>query len=137
VLFMRDDVGISLPAGSLISLQVHYHPAGGTATDASSVDLLLTDDSPGWTYELAVYGNATGPPKLLPDPDDPPGGPVFMIPAAKPDHVETMDLQHGHLDHELRVAAVTPHMHMLGTHERATLSHADGTTECLVDSSWS
>jgi hypothetical protein len=37
---------------------------------------------------------------------------------------------------ELRVVSVTPHMHLLGTHERATLTHADGSTECLFDSGW-
>jgi hypothetical protein len=27
-------------------------------------------------------------------------------------------------------------MHMLGTHERATVTHPAGDTECLVDSGW-
>ena len=36
----------------------------------------------------------------------------------------------------LRVLSVTPHMHFLGTHERAELEHANGDRECLIDSSW-
>jgi hypothetical protein len=27
-------------------------------------------------------------------------------------------------------------MHLLGTHERATLTHTNGETECLIDSGW-
>ena len=135
-LLMRDGVAMAMPAGSLISLQVHYHPAGATGTDATSIALRLTDDSPSWTYELGVYGNQSGAPRLLPDPDDPASGPVFHIPAGRADHVETMALPNNST-RELRVVSVTPHMHMLGTHERATLAHPDGTSECLVDSGWS
>jgi hypothetical protein len=135
-LLLPTGVGIPVAAGTLISIQVHYHPAGAAVTDTSSVDLRLSDQAPAWTYMLSVYGNAPGPPHLLPDPDDPPSGPVFVIPANKPDHVETMDMQHGTLDRELRILGVTPHMHMLGTHERATVRHPDGTTECLIDSEW-
>ena len=136
-LVLPDSIGIPVVPGMLIAVQVHYHPAGGVAVDATSLDLRLSDTAPAWTYELGVYGNATGPPHLLPDPDDPPSGPIFQIPAGKPDHVETMAMQHpATLAGELRVWSVTPHMHMLGTHERATLQHPSGDTECLVDSSW-
>ena len=136
-LLFRDGVGIRVPAGTLISIQVHYHPAGGVGTDATSVAVRLTDVAPPWTYELGVYGNSSGAPNLLPDPDDPPSGAVFEIPANKADHVETMSIQHpAQSTRELRVVSVTPHMHMLGTHERATLTHPGGDTECLVDSGW-
>ncbi|HEY5952517.1 MAG TPA: hypothetical protein VIV40_43760, partial [Kofleriaceae bacterium] len=91
-----------------------------------------------WAYELGVYGNSPGAPNLQPDPDDPPDtGPIFEIPANKPDHVETMIMTHrADLNRELRILTVTPHMHLLGTHERATVTHPDGDSECLIDSSW-
>lgn len=136
-LVLPPSVGIPVPAGTLVAIQVHYHPAGGTWTDATGVDLRLTHDTPAWTYELGVYGNDIRPGHLRPDPDDPPSGPVFMIPANRADHVETMDIKHpDNLPRELRVMSVTPHMHLLGTHERATLTHKDGRTECLFDSGW-
>jgi mono/diheme cytochrome c family protein len=135
-LLLRDGVGIPVPAGTLISIQVHYHQNGGSGTDATSVDLRLSDVAPLWTYELGVYGNASSAPHLLPDPDDS-NGPEFVIPANKADHVETMSLVNpANLTREMRVVSVTPHMHMLGTHERATLTHPAGDTECLVDSKW-
>lgn len=137
-LVLPPSVAIELPAGALIAVQVHYHPAGVGGADTTSVKLRTTDNAPDWRYELGVYGNQTGAPKLLPDPDDPPSGPVFVIPANKPDHVETMQMTTpANLAREIRIMSVTPHMHMLGTHERATVMHAGGDTECLIDSSWS
>jgi hypothetical protein len=47
-----------------------------------------------------------------------------------------MDITHPAELPEIRVVSVTPHMHMLGTHERATLTHPGGDTECLFDSGW-
>jgi mono/diheme cytochrome c family protein len=131
-------VGIPVEPGTLVAIQVHYHPAGGAADDATSIALRLTDDEPDWRYELGVYGNAMGPPVLQPDRDDPPDSqPVFIVPANIADHTETMVMVHKpDRPLNLRVLSVTPHMHYLGTHERATVRHADGTNECLVDSGW-
>jgi hypothetical protein len=137
-LVLRDSIGIPVAAGTLVAIQVHYHPAGVGGIDATGVDLRLTDEAPAWNYQLGVYGNETNPARLRPEPDDPPGGPVFVIPANRADHVETMDITHSaDLAREIRVVSVTPHMHMLGTHERATLRHPGGDTECLFDSGWS
>jgi hypothetical protein len=136
-LLLPASVGIPVSPGTLVAIQVHYHPAGGIATDATSVALRLTDDEPDWNYVMGVYGNSPGPPNLQPDPDDPPGGPpTFMIPANAADHVETMIMTHRDDQSPLRVLSVTPHMHFLGTHERASLEHANGDRECLIDSSW-
>jgi hypothetical protein len=136
-LVLPPSVGIPVAPGTLIAIQVHYHPAGGGGTDATSVALRLSDDKPRWRYTLGVYGNASGAPNLQPGPGDPETGPVFMIPANAPDHTETIVVQHStELKGELRILSVTPHMHLLGTHERATVTHPDGETECLVDSGW-
>lgn len=136
-LVMPDGVGIPVAPGTLVAIQVHYHPAGGGGPDATSVALRLTDARPKWRYELGVYGNSPGPPNLQPGPDDPPSGPAFVVPANKPAHVETMIITHrADLSRELRVLSVTPHMHYLGTRQRATVTHADGETECMIDSGW-
>lgn len=136
-LVLGDSIGIAMPEGTLVAIQVHYHPAGGGGVDATSVDLRLTREPPKWNYELGVYGNDTRPGHLRPEPDDPASGPVFEVPAYRDDHVEVMDITHpANLGRDLRIMSVTPHMHMLGTHERATLTHANGDTECLFDSGW-
>jgi hypothetical protein len=135
-LLLPDSVGIPVDAGTLVAIQVHYHPAGGVASDASSVGLRLTDNEPTWNYLLGVYGNSPGPPNLQPDPDDPPSGPVFMIPANATNHVETMILTHSPDQTPLHVMGVTPHMHFIGTHERVDLAHSNGDHECMIDSAW-
>ena len=136
-LVLRDSVGIPMTPGTLVIVQVHYHPAGVGGPDMTGVDLRVTDQAPDWNYVLGVYGNETNPKRLRPDPDDPPTGPVFTIPANKPDHTETMDITHPpDLRTGLHVVSVTPHMHLLGTHERAVLTHKDGDSECLFDSGW-
>lgn len=136
-LVLPKDVGIPIEPGTLVAIQVHYHPAGGIGTDATSVSLRLSDDKPAWNYELGVYGNAEGPPNLQPGPGDPASGPAFIIPANSPDHVETMIMTHrADLSRELRVLSVTPHMHLLGTYQRASVLHANGDDECLIDSGW-
>jgi hypothetical protein len=136
-LVMPTGVGIPVAPGTLIAIQVHYHPAGGGGIDATSVALRFTDNRPAWSYTLGVYGNSPGAPNLQPGPGDPDSGPAFVIPANAADHVETMFMTH-RLDQspQYRILTVTPHMHLLGTHERATLTHLSGDTECLIDSGW-
>jgi hypothetical protein len=135
-LLLPDSVGIPVDAGTLVMLQLHYHPAGVGGQDASAVALRFTDTAPKWRYELGVYGNATSAPALQPGDGDPDSGPAFVIPAGASDHSEHMILRHGVLDRELRVMSVTPHMHLLGTHERVTLTHGNGDEECLIDGGW-
>jgi hypothetical protein len=137
-LLLPPDVGIPVDAGTLILTQVHYHPAGVGGSDTTSVALRLSPIKPAWRYELGVYGNSPGAPNLQPGDGDPDTGPAFVIPANAANHVEWMRMQHApSLNKQLHVLGVTPHMHMLGTHERAVLEHADGSQECLIDSNWS
>lgn len=135
-LVLPTTVGIHVDPGTLVMLQVHYHPAGVGGPDATSVALRFTDTRPAWRFDFGVYGNSPGPPNLQPGPGDPIEGPAFMIPANATDHVERMLMTHRPDQKDLRVLSVTPHMHLLGTHQRVTLTHADGSTECLIDSGW-
>jgi hypothetical protein len=136
-LVLPPKVGIPVDPGTLVLLQLHYHPAGVGGADSTSVALRFTDEQPEWRFDLGVYGNSPGAPNLLPGPGDPDTGPVFMIPATSTDHVESMALAHrADLTKELRILSVTPHMHLLGTNLRATVTHWNGETECLIDSGW-
>ncbi len=136
-LVLPPTVGIPVEPGTLVLTQVHYHPAGIGGADSTSVAMKFTHDRPRWRFDLGVYGNSPGAPNLLPGPGDPDSGPVFMIPATSTDHVETMAIRHrADLDRELRILSVTPHMHLLGTNLRTSVTHFDGKTECLIDSGW-
>jgi hypothetical protein len=134
-LVLPDKVGIPVDPGTLVLLQVHYHPAGIGGPDATSVALRFTDTRPDWRFDLGVYGNSPGPPNLQPGPGDD-DGPEFVIPANAIDHTEQMLMKHRDDQKPLHVLSVTPHMHLLGTHQRVTLKHADGTEECMIDSGW-
>jgi len=135
-LVLPDTVGIPVPPGTHILTQVHYHPAGDGGTDTTKVELRLTDARPAWRFDLGVYGNIPNAPKLQPGPGDPSSGPAFVIPAFAEDHYERMIIQHLQPTLDLRVLSVTPHMHIIGTHQRVTLKHNDGSEECLIDSGW-
>jgi hypothetical protein len=135
-LLLPSGVGIPIDAGAAILLQLHYHPAGAGGSDATAVALRTTTLPPEWTYYLGVFGNATAAPVLQPGDGDPASGPAFIVPAGIEDHVEHMLMPQRAVDYERRVLGVTPHMHLLGTHETVTLAHPDGTTECLIDGGW-
>ncbi len=136
-LLLPPNVGIPVVAGTHVLLQVHYHPAGVGGPDATSVAWKLTEQSPEWRFDLGVYGNSPGAPNLQPGPGDlADGTPVFVIPANSTDHTERMLMSHRLDQKPLRVLSVTPHMHLLGTHQRVTLSHMDGASECMIDSRW-
>ena len=74
---------------------------------------------------------------LLPGPDDPATGASFVIPAGANGHTETMQYTFS----GLRLGGVTPylygvggHMHLAGVDEKVSLTKADGSNECLLQS---
>lgn len=136
-LAMPDGVAVPVAKGALIGVQLHYHPNGVGGDDATAFDLRFVDDAPAWSYVFASDGNAVAAPALLPGPDDPASGPAFVIPAKAAAHREQMITPMSDPGGELRILSFTPHMHFLGTHLRATLTHADGRSECVGNSAWS
>src|SRR5262245_48593484 len=108
------DVGFLLAAGEGIILQIHYHPAGQTATDATTIDLRLQDQAPAHAYFLKGFGNAHGAPFLQPGPYDPPTGPIFEIPPNVADGMETMKLTVPATLPDMSVMTAFPHMHYVG-----------------------
>jgi hypothetical protein len=143
---MQTPAGMAVPlvAGSKLVMQIHYHPAGvAHAPDSTSLDLRTTLAWPQRMYFIGALGNATTAPDLLPDPDDRTSTPEFRIPANKPDHYEHMRFTVGSLGttSDLRVYSVNPHMHLIGTHIRGTITRIAPTAtqpanECLANGLW-
>ena len=143
---MQTPAGMAVPivGGAKLVMQLHYHPAGTAhAPDATSLDLRTTLAWPQRMYFIGALGNATTAPDLLPDPDDRTSTPEFRIPANKADHVEHMRFTVGNLGvgSDLRVYSVNPHMHLIGTHIRGTITRATPTVdqpanECLANGLW-
>jgi hypothetical protein len=131
------NLGLPVPAGSHVLMQMHYHPGGTTnAPDASTVNLRLQTTRPINTYAIGAVGNAAAAPTLLPDPDDR-GVPEFRIPAGATDHVETMRFPLSLGAGRFRLFAAYPHMHYIGVELSVQIEHplpgGGVDRECLVN----
>ena len=107
-----EGVGMRVPAGSRIVMNVHYHPtgAGDEVDDGTRIDFDWLEEVPAFRGELALIGNGQG---LLPGPNDD-GGIEFRIPAGVSDHVESMLFTLPADIPEIRLWQVGSHMHYLG-----------------------
>jgi len=146
-----EGVALELAAGSRLVMQVHYHPHADiqSGVDAStSVDLRFTTKAPDYIGRLQLAGNFDKPDMpiaggkdfgLMPGDDDPTSGPAFVIPANATAHVETEralvqspTVMNTSLVKQYRVWGVGTHMHYVGRDMKIELDHADGTSECLL-----
>jgi hypothetical protein len=142
------DIGTPVPAGSLLVMQVHYHPAGTTADpDATHAQLRFTSGKPTWALYTSAVGNyptaLPGGDGLQPKPTDPPTGPSFRIPANEAAHIESMQFTmpstiNGYPIPPIYVYGVMPHMHLAGFDIKIELDKADGSSSaCLIqDPDW-
>ncbi len=105
------DVGMLVPAGARLVMNIHYHPTGGgdEVDDSTGIDLDWLDERPPWVAQLSLFGNGQG---LLPGPNDD-GITEFVIPPDVPDHTESMLMTLPDIP-ELRLWEIGAHMHYLG-----------------------
>lgn len=141
------NIGLPIPAGSKLVMQVHYHPAGTVgAPDLTKFQMRFTKADPEYVALIALIGNfnkadADGD-GLLPGPDDN-GAPTFFIPAGAKGHTETMRFtvpakSGGFPTPELKVYGVSTHMHYVGTDmsiqaTRPSPQAGDAANECLLE----
>ncbi len=141
------NIGLPLPAGAKLVMQVHYHPAGSVAApDATQFQIRFTESPPEYQASITLIGNyksaqASGD-GLLPGPNDN-GSPAFFIPAGAKGHTETMRLTlpqeiGGNPLPELKVYGVSTHMHYVGTDmsvqvTRPAPTAGDPASECLLE----
>jgi hypothetical protein len=149
---LPEGVGQLIPKGSLVLMQIHYHPAGATADpDLTRIQLRLTKEKPKYGFLYHLIGNFAGPVNefgfgLLPGPGDK-NGVEFLIPADSKDHVETEyftipapDSPWGQMmpfPPGTRIYGDFMHMHYLGFDEKVTVTRASGSPdqpkkECLA-----
>jgi hypothetical protein len=131
------NAGVPVDAGTLLVMQIHYHPhSARTDPDATKVELRFIDQKPEYTAKVALLGNfrqqAANGDGLLPGPDDN-GGVEFLIPANKSGHTETMRVTLPAITPaQTFLYGVTAHMHLVGTDEKVTVDHTSGASECLL-----
>ncbi|WP_437977560.1 hypothetical protein WMF11_11960 [Sorangium sp. So ce295] len=141
---LPEGVGQLIPKGSLIMMQIHYHPAGTTADpDLTRVQLRLTKEKPKYGFLYHLIGNFDDPVGqfgfgLLPGPGDK-NGVEFLIPADSKNHVETEQFtvpapgspgsQEMPFPPGTRIYGDFLHMHYLGFDEKVTVTRANGSPE--------
>lgn len=145
------NIGTPIEAGSLLIMQIHYHPGGTTADpDTTAVQIRYSEAPPEYHLTTALIGNdQKAQPNgngLQPGPNDANGTPQFLIPAGAKDHTETMvftmpAMIGGNPTPKIWVYSTAAHMHLVGVDQKVTLEHGGAGEECLLqtpqwDFSW-
>jgi hypothetical protein len=131
------NVGTQLAAGTLLVMQVHYHPhvtTGGLPSDQTHFQMRLASTTPQYIAVTALPGNyssavdSTGN-GLLPGPDDPDTGPAFIIPPGVSGHTETMQFtlptnyKNQPLPSAIPIFAIAGHEHYVGSGVQVSVHH--------------
>jgi hypothetical protein len=109
---LPDGIGRSLPRGSDLIVQLHYHPSGKPETDRTKIGLYFA--------RKPIHQTLHWIPALNPAMELPPGESNIEIKAAWSVPVDLV----GH--------AVAPHMHLLGRDIRMSLKFPDGREQDLI-----
>ncbi|MGH9398839.1 MAG: ascorbate-dependent monooxygenase [Thermoanaerobaculia bacterium] len=113
--FLPDGLGMSLPKGASVVMQVHYSAHNGIgASDQSSLGIYFTRAPVEKRVLIAPVINQS-----------------FTIPAGASDYEVTASIPF--LPFDAHLIAVTPHMHLLGTTMQMTAVTLDNKESCLVD----
>jgi hypothetical protein len=140
-----DGVGVELPAGSLLVMQIHYHPISQQVEpDLTTIHMRTTSTPPPRRMRYLGFGNVTGPPRLQAGPNDR-GQVEFRIPADVADHTETYVADFANASYTLGIdpnrrysmMGVFPHMHYIGVDvrahiRRATTGPGEPVEECML-----
>ncbi len=152
------NAGIRVKKGSLIVLQMHYHPLGAAADpDASTVQLKVVKEQPEFLAVAVLFGNASKQDKdtgdgLQPGADDDhckvhgadpktckdKTGAAFVVPAGKAAHKELMQFTVPPAFDDgpfpgLFIYSVFNHMHYVGTDMRMSIHRKTGDPVCADD----
>lgn len=115
--FFPEGVAVSIPDGSRLVLETHFHPSGKAEQEQSTVGLYLTDEAP--TRELVglnlpvAFGASVG----------------LDIPAGEANYTVTHSFT---LPVDVHVAQIMPHAHYVCKEMKSVATQPDGTTTTLV-----
>jgi hypothetical protein len=132
------NVGAPLDPGTLLVMQVHYHPHQAIAplpSDQTHFQLRLISSAPEYFAYTILPGNFQGAVNasgngLLPGPDDPSDGPAFVIPPGVSGHTETMQftlpstVNKQPLPSALPIFSIGGHEHYVGSAVQVSVHHA-------------
>lgn len=143
------NVAIEIPAHAKIIMQIHYSVGGrDIVPESSRLQLRIAPDKPTYALTPWTIGNWPTPvidgDGLLPEPDDPPSGPEFFIPARESGHVEAMTNTWRSSD-SILVYGLRAHAHLAATDIKIDRLHVGAPDEptaglereqCLLQDKW-
>ena len=113
--FLPDGLGMSLPKGASVVMQVHYSAHNGIGvSDLSSLGIYFTTAPVQKRVLIAPVVNTS-----------------FFIPPGASDYEVTAAI--AFLPFDAHLIAVTPHMHLIGTTMKVKARTLDGAETCLAD----
>jgi hypothetical protein len=112
---LPDNVGVRIPAGVRLVMQVHYHPNGQPETDRTLVGLHFADAPIRKQFRLFALINTD-----------------FTIPAGA-DHYQVRAFYTLPRGFNVHAVSIFPHMHLLGREMEIRAVLPNGTTRCLID----
>ena len=104
-----------IPAGSLLTFQMHYTPIGSPQKDRSAVALVFADEGEKITHLVATSNTSNG---------------EFVIPAHDPAHKVVSQKSFAR---DTLLMSMFPHMHVRGKSFRYEVTYPDGKHEVLLD----
>lgn len=111
--FLPQGVGIEVPKGADIVLEVHYHPTGKDEKDRSRFAFYFSKEPIKQRLRVGGANNET-----------------FRIPAGDSNYtIEFSEF----VPEDITLFSVSPHMHYLGKSMKATVTFPDGTKHPLID----
>jgi len=112
---LADDIGIPIPKGARVVMQVHYHPAGREGSDKTQLGF--------WFADTAKIRHRLINVPVVND--------RFLIPAGAANYpvTATLNVPFGL---SAKVITVAPHMHNLGRQIKVEVQDRDGTTRPLI-----
>lgn len=120
--FFREGVGMRIPAGSRLVMQVHYSPLGHVGHGSGEHAESLTD----WT-QIGLFTSPTSPDRaqvFIPVVNE-----RFVLAAGDPEARVTVSFR---LPFSAKLLSIGPHMHLLGKRMRVEAAKPDGTVAQLI-----
>jgi Copper type II ascorbate-dependent monooxygenase, N-terminal domain/Copper type II ascorbate-dependent monooxygenase, C-terminal domain len=136
---LPSNMGLELPRGAKIVMEVHYSTGGKQVEpDLSRLQLVMAPATPELVIGTWTTGNFGAPlpngDGLLPGPNDD-NGVEFRVPAQSTDHYETMLATIPPLDEPMPIFGLRAHAHLSTIDVKIDVLR-DGSEQCLLQDRW-
>ncbi len=109
---LGDDVGMYIPAGADVVMEIHYHLTGKEEFDQSSIAMYFADQTPSKFISGMIMGTKD-----------------LVIPANEKDFQKKIWME---APADFYLTDITPHMHYIGQSVNAKVTRPDGTVSELI-----